>query len=408
MKNLALFLCLFFSLAYSLETCPANGQLVDPTTQISNQVDANNAETLMGETHQGGAQNQNQSQTSTGPKAYFQPHWTTAGSPYSGYSDKALTGWTPKGLILIEGFNEKNSFLGKGVTDTYSTQLGWSEQSPVGTIIQPFINYQNTGTDLVGTNTAHSSGIGASLNISQKIFPAIPVFCERQPGAVWNIGSTTNDKPCPDNPSHRPDHYPNFDIQTGLNLSFGDTNLATLKHGWSYNTQDAYGISPNLSFDFYRKRTNSDDGLSWLPAAVSIVPTYAYAMAENQSGNSSSSGLLSIQNRNTYLWVLAHEDDCDQTPTESIQLIESNTLFHDTNQEPLTPSTTPIRYQNWARFGLALAYSYLDIVKITNPNGTPGTVKKASLPQLKVEYDYDAFNNQYEAQTVTISANISF
>ena len=393
-------------LAYSLATVAARGQLVDPTTQISNQVDANNAETLLNETFQNWTPSRPIPATPGTNKIQFQPEFqpaTSGGSSlYSGYSSNPLKNWTPKGLILIEGFNDKSSYIGKGVTDTYSTQMGWSEQSPVGTIIQPFINYSRVNTDLGGTNTAHATGIGASLNISQKIFPFGPVVNEGQAGAVRNIGSSANDPACPLNASIKPDHYPNFDIQAGLNLSFGDSNLATLKHGWSYDTQDTYGISPNCSFDFYRKQASStaDDHFWLLPAAVSIVPTYAYTMTSNQADKTASAGLLSIQDRNVYLWVLSHKDDCDNTPTKSIQLIESNTLYHDTNQEPLTPPTTPIQYQNWARFGLAIAYSYINI----KPDGTKGI----SLPQLKVEYDYDAFNAQYEAQTVTVSANISF
>ncbi len=411
MKNLGA-LYLFIPMLSYMGTYPIYAQLVDPTVQISNQVDVNNAETISSQTYQG-------IEVVPGP-GQVQTFVSKPGSPYSGLQFPAPTGWKAKGLVLIEGFNEKNSFLGKGVTDAYSTQIGWTEQSPIGTTITPYINYQNSGTDLVGTNVAHSNGIGASLNISQKFFPSAPIFFwkEPQPGAVQNIGKG-NEHACDPKSPYIPDHYSNFDIQTGLNLSFGDTNLATLKHGWAYDTQDAYGISPNLSFDFFRRQANSYDygdpvhpspvdKTPWLPAAINIVPTYTYMMGENQAGNSSSTGQLSIQDRNTYSWVLHDLGDCDHSPTEFIQLIESNTLLHDTNQEPLTPSPTPIRYQNWARFGLALAYCHNFYKQVSQPDGTIKPVKVASLPLLKVEYDYDAFNNQYEAHTVNVTANISF
>jgi len=362
----------------------ANAQFIDTSSQISNQVDANVAETLTGET----SQPPNAPTTGQGFTAYTQKPGPR--SIYSGYGKEGKWDFCSN-VILIEGFNEKNSFIGKGVTDAYSSQLGFSIKSPFGTTIQPFVSYQYASTDLQGANTAHANTYGASLNLSQKIIPFQPVFHDHQSGAVRNIGDQSKDVFCQDVNAYR-DHYPNYDVTAGLNISYGDANLATFKKGWAYDTQDGYGITPSFSFDYFRKRAATDGGFDGLPDAVSIVPSYAYLSTDGMKDESSSAGLLSIQDRNTYLFVLEPKSDCDQTPIQTLQLIESNTLFHDTNQELIAASTGPIAYQNWARFGLALEYT-----NTVDP--------KRNLPVAKIEYDYDAFNAQYQAHTVMLTIN---
>jgi hypothetical protein len=312
---------------------------------------------------------------------------------------------------MLESFVEKNSFLGKGTTDSYQTQEGWSFNSPVGTSIQPYLSYQNSSTELLGANTYHANTYGAALNLTQRVVPLTAVFQDNQPNATLNLGSTKSDPWCEKDPTIKPDHYPNLDVQAGLNLSYGDSNLATLTHGWAYNTDDSYGISPNAAVDFYLKpSSNLSDAPSLedlMPCAISIVPTYGYLMTEDQHGDSASSGLLSIQDRNTYSFVIGAGPDCDRTPWQSIQVTEINTLFHDTNQEFLTPQTGPIRYQNWARFGLAI--SYMNLGEPPTPDlCNRSTARTNSLPLAKIEYDYDAFNNQYEEHTVLLTVNFSF
>jgi hypothetical protein len=157
---------------------------------------------------------------------------------YSGYGKKAT--WNIANVALIETFNEKNSFIGKGVTDNSSSQLGFTIKSPFGTTIQPYIAYQYSSIDLFGANSAHGDTYGASLNIAQKLLPAIPVFRDNQSGAVLNIPADKPDVPCDKNTWK--DHYPNFDVVAGLNLSYGDANISTYKKGWAYDTQDGYGI----------------------------------------------------------------------------------------------------------------------------------------------------------------------
>jgi hypothetical protein len=378
-------LTLGFLLAY-LGTSPrAIGQGIDTFSQISNQVDANVVETLTTPSYQSpGAVTYN-------PETGGAQPGNTPGI-YSGYGQKGKWDFLSN-VGMIETFNEKNSFTGKGVTDLYSSQLGFTIASPIGTKIQPYISYQHTSTDLVGTNSAHANTYGASLNITQKIFPAVPVFCDDQPNAVYNIPTSKPDQQC--DATTWKDHYPNFDIVAGLNLSYGDANLSTLGKGWKYDTQDSYGITPNLSFDLYRKKSATEGGFDFLPNAISIVPSYAYNSTDGHSGESSSSGLLSIQDRNSYLFVCHHKDDCDSTPDETIQIIQSNTLFHDTNQEPIAAPTGPIAYQNWARFGFAIQYgNTMD--------------SHYNLPVAKIEYDYDAFNAQYQAHTVLLTVNFRF
>jgi hypothetical protein len=80
------------------------------------------------------------------------------------------------------------------------------------------------------------------------------------------------------------------------------------------------------------------------------------------------------------------------------RLTEYNTLLHDTNQEPLPPPVSPIPYQNWAKFGVAVIY---DAIYFEN-----GSDKKHITA--RVEYSYEAFNAGYEAHNVIASVNIQF
>jgi hypothetical protein len=321
--------------------------------------------------------------------------------PYSGYGEEKKD-WSYKKVIAFGSFVNRNSYLGKGVTDTENGQLGWSFDGPAGTSIQPFLTYQSGSTDLSGNNTGNSTNYGFALSMAQKIFPAVAVFKDHQPKATYNLTSTVNDPACPKDPNSIPDHFPNCDVQALLNLSYGDGNISTLGKNWAYSTQNTFAIAPGFSFDLFPRRPSE---FSLLPVGISILPSWTYLFTEDQNNNRASSGLLSISDRNTYQWSLNHWDDCDQTPRNSISLIESNTLLHDTNEDLLTPQSGRIAYQNWVRFGLALQWTYQP-----NPETRAGEEKSKypSVPSARIEYDYDAFNNQYQQHTVMLTINLTF
>jgi hypothetical protein len=355
-------------LAYAWFEMRANAQvdaqLFDSSVQISNQVDIQTLQDLADAARPATAPE------NTNRQLYVET-WIDKQLPFN---------WQSQGVFLINTFNEKNSFVGKGVSDAFGTQLGWGFQSgDAKTVIQPFINYANSNTDLVGNNSAHSHGYGASVNMTRELLAKTPLLArdaEANPGV---------DAPTP-----------NFGIVSGLNLSYLDTNLATYAKGWSYDTQDAYTLSPNLSFNYTRRKSNEfpdepHDAWSVFPEAISLVPTYAYGMTEGRMGTSGSAGLLSVQDRNTWSWEFGTNDNDKRT----LQLIQSNTWYRDTNQEMLTAPTGHLEYQNWARFGFAISYADFshDDFKV---------------PTVKLEYDYDAFNNQFEQHVVTLTINVRF
>jgi hypothetical protein len=446
-------------LIYAAGSVFANGQALDPLLEINNQVDTSTAQALTSSTQQsdqsGQTTNQQSAQraaaTNTAPggqastvqtssttskqlklQGFFQgpnapplrpkfvlkggvkPYLIASGGlPFSGYKPPANPNNPPaiptwdKGVTLIESFNEKNSFIGRGVTDTYSSQLGWTFSTPIGTAITPTVSYAGASTGSGQSNTYHSNGYGVGLNFQQKILPAFPVFGTQPPqsGAVYNVGDTSKDPACPNDPTNYPDHYPNCDVQALLGLSWQDTNLASRGKEWAYDTQDGYNATPGVQFDYFRKKS-SNGKFDPLPAAVNIVSTYSYLSVDGHNGESGSNGLLSVSDRNTWLWVLHPAGDCDHTSLRTISLIESNTLFHDTDQEPIAAPTTPVAYQNWARFGLAITYTDVTNAAKGDPEADPDC--SFIVPLIKLEYDYDAFNAQYEAHTVTLTMNFNF
>jgi hypothetical protein len=377
---------------YLAFACVASGQILDPTTQIANQADNDVAEALT-----------SHARVEIVPSAPSNnPSTEAAGGQfgeYSGYRNSSMPVptklFTFNYFINQETYNEKNSFLGTGVTNTFLNQLGCDITTPYGTDIQPFISYQYASTHLFGTTSSRGNTYGAALNLSQKIFPFFPLFgssfAESQPNAVFNLGNATPEQIAAINSGDHDVHniYPNFDTKLGLSLGAADANLGKFKGHWSYVTQDIYSIAPNMAFDFYFRPATVENRLSLLPNAVSIIPTYSHQLTSANDGTSGSSGILSIQDRNTYIWALDAKSDSDKTVDESIQVVESNTLLHDTDQEPLVLSPTPASYQNWAKFGLAVQY--------VNP-----------AVSVKVEYTYEAFNAQYASQNVVATLNIAF
>ena len=306
-------------------------------------------------------------------------------------------------FISQEMFNAKNTYVpGVGDTTTYNNQIGCDLTTPYATDIQPFINYQYATQHLNGMNTFRDNTYGAALNISQKIFPFAPVFEEGEAGAVYNLRNATPQERSRIATGDVPDIYPNFDTKLGFSVGFTDNNQESFKKAhWSYMTQDVYSLSPNLAFDFYMKRPTVENQFSLIPAAISIVPTYNDQCISANDGTSGSSGIFSVQNRNTYIYVITpgavgnqnSSAVVDVQPKEAVTVTESNTILHDTNQEPLQAPKSPNLYQNWAKFGLAVAYNrMIDDHKVS----------------AKFEYTYEAFNALYESNNVVLSVNISF
>jgi hypothetical protein len=329
---------LFLVAIYSVLGDLANAQDFDPSTNIGNQIDQNVTQTL---------------QTATGaPIVITHPTPRKGGGmfavpiikgvtgPYSGFLTKSSTKltFTTGAILLQETFNEKNSFTGIGVTDGFATQIGTDISSSYGTDIQPNFSYQHASRDLIGTTTYRADTYAGSVGITQKIFPFIP----GQPHAVYNLGKPVTYH---DTRSFAEDIFPNCDINLGLNLGVNTSSQSTLKKtSWTDLTQDTYGIAPSLIFDLYLKRPKKEDKFSLIPATISIVPGYTDQMTMANNGTSSSTGLLSLQDRNAYYWVLDSADrnnDIGPFFTRAIIITESNTFLHDTNQEPLTPSQPP-------------------------------------------------------------------
>ena len=394
-------ICLWLT-SYVLTIDRANAQTFDPTIDIGNQVDENVSRALQTQTASGSSSALVPSSEEYSARAIEQKYQDYSGfliPPPPGTPVQPVNWWEPKETLLQETFNEKNSFLGTGVTDGYTSQVGLDFRTPFGTDIQPFFVYQHASRDLVGTTIYRADSYGGSLGITQKLFPLIA----GQPLARYNLGDSSN--VVYNAQGYAPDYYPNFDLNLGLNFNAASTDVSNLKKGtWADSTQATYGLAPSLIFGFYFKRPNIENKFSLIPASVTIVPTYSDQMVMANNGTSGSNGILSIQDRNTYVWVVHQTDlpiDVQPTPTETIEVTESNTLLHDSNQEPLTAST-PTPYQNWAKFGLALAYRHTEVVR-------PGEKKSGFwIDSVKVEYTYEAFNAQYEARNVVASLNIKF
>ncbi len=393
----------------------ANAQDIDPSINIGNQVDQNVVDTLIAP----GATPVNITEARQKSAASLQlTPWSTPTtkngylSPYSGYATSVAP--LTVSVLAQQGFSSKDSFTGMGVTTSYTSQVGLDLATCYGTDIQPFLSYQHASRDLIGTTTYRSDAYGGSLNLTQRIFP-LAAITDKQPKAVYNFsgGDTTpidatqslsNGNGYIGDTKYVKDVYPNCDINLGLNLGLNAPSITTLKKTtWVASNQNMYSVAPSVVFDLFLRPVLAD-GIPrprYLPNSISIVPTYNDTMTMVDNGTSGSNGTLAIQERNAYVFAIHPPTDppvdkFNRKPTdlvphasETIQIIETNTLLHDTNQEPTTASPGPIPYQNWAKFGLAIAY--------TNKN-----------VNLKVEYTYEAFNTMYDTQNVVASLSCKF
>ena len=419
--------------SYALLITAASAQDIDPSTNIGNQVDQNVIDTLTAP----GSTPVNLPPPSKGEKPLDLLNFdiktlstvvTQDGklSPYSGYSTTVKP--VSVAILAQQGFTSKDSFVGMGVMTTYMSQVGLDFATCFGTDIQPFLNYQHASRDLIGTTTYRSDSYGGSINIVQRLFPFVAIT-DRQRKAVYNFQADdtsvkdVNGTPQPlsdgnsivvDKKTGLPvmyvkDVYPNCDGNLGVSLGMNAPDISTFKKSkWIDSNQNMYSVAPSAIFDLFF-RPVVDDGVprpcyvGYLPNSISFVATYNDTLAMADDGTSSSNGTLSFQERNTYAFALGHPTglplaknkkdftDVVPHPNETIQLIETNTLLHDTNQEPLTPPSGPLPYQNWAKFGLAIAY----------------TNTKAKL-NVKLEYTYEAFNALYDSQNVVASVSYQF
>ncbi len=303
---------------------------------------------------------------------------------YSGFvANKSPTFFTTPQFYTRDTFNEKNSFLGTGVTDSYGHDLGVDINTRTGLRIEPDFGYKYAARDLDGTNTQRANSYAGTLTFTQKVFP-LAAITDDQPGATFNLREATDE----DLKKLDNDIYPNMDIKLGFVAAITATNLSTLTAGSRVKTsQDAYDLSPSLTFDFALSKQFT----------LSLVPSYDNTMTSTSTATSSSGGSLQIQQRNTYTYVPTHGGVPDTI--QSFQITEYNSLLHDTSLEPLPPVAMPIAYQNWAKFGLSLTYNRV--------YGDPRLKDKRHI-LARVEYSYEAFNAAYEAHNVIASVNIDF
>ncbi len=278
-----------------------------------------------------------------------------------------------------ETFNEKNSFSGTGVVDSYGSDVGVDLNTNTGLKIEPDFGYKYSSRDLVGTNTLRTNSYNGTLTLTQKIFPLVAIT-KHQPGATFNLRDATTD----DLNKMQNDIYPNMDIKLGLVAAITASDLNTLVKGSRIKTsQDAYDVAPSVTFDFALSHEFT----------ISLVPSFDDTMISTSTGTSASGGSLQIQERNTYTYVPSADT------TESFQLTEYNSLLHDTSIEPLPPAAVPIAYQNWAKFGLS--FSYDKVYDDQDPDNKRHVIAR-------VEYSYEAFNAAYQAQNIIASVNIDF
>lgn len=388
---------LLVGIVYFVLRGAANAQIIDPSLDIlNNQVDQNviqNVETVSGNTVE-----YNKATTPEEEAAGVKNGYTGSMSGLQTQPTNTVTLALGPSLFQ-ETFNEQNSFIGKGVTDGYTTQLGQDFKSKYGTDIQAFFTYQHSGRDLSGTTTYRADSYGGTISVQQKILPFVPLM-PGQTSAVYNfdrhqVFNTPGKKPI----EWVEDVYPNWDAFAGLTAAVNSVDMTNLKkHTWLSSTQDNYTLSPNLTFDFYLRRPAEGDTLNPIPNTITVLSTYTDQMSED-AGASGSAGVLSIQDRNSYYWVLGsgpHDRDLGTFPTEALILTQTNAVVRDTNQESITPPTGFTPYQTWGRFGVALTYQ----VSPTDKTAIPYTIK--------AEYTYEAFNELYETHNVVLSCNIKF
>lgn len=318
--------------------------------------------------------------------------------PYSGFTTNAPTAvqYKTNAMLFQETFTEKNSYTGMGVTDGFATQIGTDISNNVGTDIQPNLSYQYAARDRIGTTTYRADTYSATLGITQKVFPFKPLL-QYQGGATYNLGdpepgATTYEA---NGQKYIADVYPSFDANLSFNAGANEACVFNLGKGsWAHTDQHTFALAPGLVFNFYLKRLDkAHNHFSLIPTTISIAPTYTDQMTMVNNGTSSSAGILTIQDRNSYYWVFDDDlpsGDVTVKGVRYLQVTESNTLYHDTNQEAVTTPVSPYIYQNWAKFALGVTYQY-----------KPGLSGK-------VEYTYEAFNNMYDSQTVVASCNFKF
>jgi hypothetical protein len=393
---------LFFSLfivLYALGRLTSNGQ-DDATLIINNQVDQNVINTLNTSSAYTDAISE---QVAPGGITLFahDPNQHISGiSPIV----KPVT----VSLLNFDSFSSKDSFIGMGVATSYQTQVGADFLFSTGTDLQSYLNYQHLSKDLLGTTNYRSDAYGGSINLVQRIIP-IEAITENQPRAVQDFSGDGNSTETPttlaNGKKYLKDFYPNYDLNIGLLASLTAPDIATLKKNkWKNSNQNAYALTPQVVYDLYLrpqlKDPTSTAESDWIPNSVSLIAAYTDTMTMVDNGTSSSAGNLSLQDRNTYIFPIGDPvvptDPITGLPTEvgkvpaaTIQVTQTMAIIHDTNEEMVPGSTTPIAYQNWGRFGVALTY--------TNPKFNA-----------KLEYYYDAFNAQYDNHTVSLTMSYKF
>jgi hypothetical protein len=307
---------------------------------------------------------------------------------YSGFQNGPLPFIVSSDWYTRETFNEKNSFLGTGVVNTFGTDTGVDIGTRTGFSFNPDFGYKYGARDLNAANAMYSDGYVGQLNFAQKIFPLVAMTRD-QPGATYNLRDATTD----DLDRASFDIFPNFSVVMGLTLQFTALSSTTLTKGTRLKgTQNSWDIAPNLTFQF-----NVTDSYT-----IQVQPSWDETLSSNDVGQSASGGTIQIQLRNQYTKALDSVTLSPGKPAlvrEAFIVTQYEALLHDTNQEPLPTSTAPhVTYQNWAAFGVSGVYK-----KMYNDDA-----KHPEYLQFRVDYSYQAFNAAFEGHTLVASLNVDF
>lgn len=289
-----------------------------------------------------------------------------ANGQYSKFQETPPDLFTRSNFFTRYTFNDRESSIGKGTVDTNRADIGVDVATKYGFGFVPYMSFKNGLSSKDGTTVASSNAFAGTLSLSQKLFPLI----KDQPNAVYNFEPSTEG-------DMTKDIYPNFSITSGCDLSYTASRIGTkMPSGYLNTNTDTYDLSPNLSFVLNVT----------VSFTVSINPTYTLESVSQSKTVDSSSGLLTMQDRNNYTFFTITDKGI---VTSQFQAYEFNTLLRDTNNEPAL-ATTPVTYHTWGKFGVGVYYQV-----------TPSLI-------IRGEYAYEAFQNTYSSHNVTARLDFPF
>jgi hypothetical protein len=259
-------------------------------------------------------------------------------------------------------FMETNSHIGGGLTTSNGTEAGLYYQTNFGLNCIGTFGYAALETDRPNGNELDANNYDGELSLEQQVQP-------------WPPRKSPAEK----------SRYPNSTLYVGTDLRYtsADRNLYGL--GYQAGHQDIYDLGLSL-----RDQVAISNRFS-----LGVLAQYAYDSTNQRPNASGSSGIFSLMVAPAYSIPLESSSSSDQGGQNKsvLYLTPSLAWKRDINNEPLPAAmgpTPPPLFSNWLSVGLAVGYQTQNHFKFT------------------AKYYYEAFNQSYDSQRVTLECNYGF